>query len=123
MAINTGTKFLPTSSLGLAGHDKTQLPPLAYHRPRALYIPIYGDFIIWSKWFTTWYGVVTNFDVNSNSVDVIFEGLPILLFTMSDEEQVKGTYTLNLSEIKNAKNGKYSVLQRDAQTREHIWYI
>lgn len=123
MAINTGTKSLPISSLGLAGHDKTQLPPLAYHRPRALYNPLYGDFIIWSKWFTTWYGVVTNFDVNNKELSVIFEGLPILLFTMSDEDQAEETYTLKLTELKNAKNGKYSVLQRDPQTREYIWYI
>jgi hypothetical protein len=123
MAINTDTKYSPTSSLGYAGADSSKMLPLAYHRPRSMYKPQYGDFIIWSKWFNTWYGVVKHFDVNTNELHVIFEGLPILLFTMSEEEQAKETYRIKLSDIKDAKNGKYSILQNDQQARDSIWYI
>lgn len=123
MAINTDTKYSPTSSLGYVGADNRSMPPLAYHRPRSMYKPQYGDFIIWSKWFNTWYGVVKHFDVNTNELHVIFEGLPILLFTMNDEEQAKETYRLKLTDIRDAKNGKYSILQNDQQARDGIWYI
>lgn len=114
-------KSSPTGLLGLGGNERLTLPPLAYHRPRTLYTPTYGDIIIWTKWFTTWYGVVTN-NVD-DQINVIFEGLPILLFTMNEAEQGKNTFNLKLSEVRNAKNGKYSILQRDPTTRENIWYV
>ena len=116
-------KSLPTASLGFAGPNKADLPPLAHFRPKSSYTPQYGDYIIWSKWFTTWHGVVKYYDKDTDELQIIFAGVPFLLFTMSDEEQESETYKIKLSEIRSAKNGKYAIQQQDQQANAGIWYI
>ena len=55
---------------------KVEPPPLANFVSIADYVPQYGDYVVWCKWFTTWHGIVADFDVNKNEVDIIFEGTP-----------------------------------------------
>ena len=121
MDTNTNTRSFPTSSLG--SKNNINMPPLAYHTSRQKYTPKYGDFIIWSKWFTTWYGVVSDYDLDKNEVSVIFEGLPVLLFMINNDEQYKLTYKIKLMDIRNAKSGKYAILQQDESTKEGVWFV
>ena len=104
-------------------NNKIDMPPLAYHSTRKNYSPKHGDFVIWSKWFTTWYGVVSHYDIEADEIYVIFEGLPFLLFTISNDQQGKLTYKIKLSDIRNAKNGQYSILQQDSSTKEGVWFV
>lgn len=99
------------------------MPPLAHYRQRLQYIPQYGDYIIWSRWFSTWHGVIKDYDKNTDELHVIFAGVPYLLFVMSDQEQEAETYKIKLSEIRSAKNGKYAINQHDKQANAGVWYI
>jgi hypothetical protein len=121
MAIDTNTTSSPTASLGFPGAKGGDLPPLAQYKPRSEYVPQYGDYIVWSRWFSCWHGVVTHFDKETREVHVIFAGVPFLLFTMSEVEQEKETIKLQLAELHGANNGKYSILQHTAQS--NVWYI
>ena len=123
MALPTDTTFLPTASLGFPGSSGGDLPPLAQYRPRSQYVPQYGDYVVWSKWFTCWHGVVKFFDDRSDELHIIFAGVPFLLFTMTEAEQEKDTTKIKLSELRGAKNGKFAILQHDHQANANIWYI
>ncbi len=97
-------------------------PPLAQYKSRSEYIPQYGDFIIWSGWFSTWYGFVTNIDKQTSMLSVIFSGLPYLLFTMPSEDQKAETRLIKLSELRHASNGKFAISQQ-INSQQQIWYI
>lgn len=115
-------KSTPTASLGLRGL-KANAPELAMFRQRSVYIPQYGDYVIWSGWISTWHGVIKKYDKNTDELHIIFAGVPYLLFTMPDKEQESETYKISLSEIRNAPNGKYAIQQHDKQANAGIWYI
>jgi len=100
-----------------------ELPPLAQYKPRSEYSPQYGDYFIWSRWFSTWHGVVTNFDANVGELSVVFAGVPFLLFTMPENEQKKETRKISLDEVKKASNGKYAIQRHDQTQNAVIWYI
>lgn len=121
MDSNTNTTFLPIGSLGFPGVKGGELPPLAQFRPRVQYVPQYGDYVIWSRWFSCWHGVVKFYDEQTGDIHVIFAGVPFILFTMNDQEQDKETKKIKLSELRGAKNGKFAILQHDSQAS--IWYI
>lgn len=82
--------------------------------------PKYGDYIVWSKWFRTWYGLVV--DINNGTLSIIFEGLPVLLFTMDEDSQDENTRKIKLSDIKNARPGQWTALQRDTNGT-NVWYV
>lgn len=96
-------------------------PPLAQFKPLSEYKPRYGDYFIWSRWFSTWHGIVSNYDDKTNKVSVIFAGVPYLLFTMDESDQERETRTLKLSDIVNAPNGKYAI--QTVEGSISIWYI
>jgi hypothetical protein len=121
--MNTDTTSLPTNSVGYPGPHRTELPPLAYHRPRDVYKPQYGDYVIWSKWFSCWHGIVKHFDEETGELHIIFGGVPFILFTMSEQQQEAETVKIKLSEIRSAKNGKFAIQQQDRQANQGIWYI
>lgn len=121
--MNIDTRSLPTTSPEFKRHNKVDLPPLVYYRHRSSYIPQYGDYVVWSRWFSTWHGVVKNYNNDSRELYVIFAGIPFLLFTMKEREQESETYIIKLSDIHNARNGKYAIQQQDKDTRTNIWYI
>jgi hypothetical protein len=102
---------------------RLDLPPLAQYKPRSEYVPQYGDYIVFSKWFSTWHGLVTNYDANNGELYIVFAGVPFLLFTMQDAELEKETKKIKLSDIKGAANGKYAILQHNQPRNAIIWYI
>ncbi len=100
-----------------------EIPPLAQYRRLADYVPAYGDYVVWSGWFTTWHGVVSNFDPKTNELYIIFAGVPLLLFTMGEDEQKKETNKIKLSKIKNASQGSWAIQQHDRTHNAIVWYI
>ena len=120
--MSTSMTSMPTASLGLS-NAKGELPPLAFYKSVQDYSPSYGDYFIWSKWFSTWHGVVTHWDLESGTLSIVFAGLPFLLLTMDEAEQAKETKILKISDIKNAKNGKFAIQQQDRESGQSVWYI
>lgn len=102
---------------------KQSLPPLAQYKSRNEYRPQYGDYFVWSKWFTTWHGLVVDYDKDTDEVAIVMAGVPYLLFTMSQAELVKETIKIKLIDIKRAPNGKYAVQHHDQSQNAIIWYI
>lgn len=78
---------------------------------------------MWSGILTTWHGIVTNYDKNTGEIYIIFSGLPMLLFTMTDSEQIKETKKLKLSDLVGSSPGKFSAMQHDFKNNAIIWYI
>ncbi len=98
------------------------MPLLAQYKNRSVYIPQYGDYIIWSGWLSTWHGFVTNYDKKTDRIDVIFSGLPFLLLTMDEKDYERETYQIELQELRQAKNGKYAI-QQQAEDKSTVWFI
>jgi len=96
---------------------------LAQYKPRSEYIPQYGDYFVWSGWFTTWHGLVVNYDKRADELYILFAGVPFLLFTMNESEQEKETRKLRLADVKAAANGKYAIQQHRPEQNAIVWYI
>lgn len=103
--------------------SRTSLPPLAQYRPRSEYIPQYSDYIVWSGWFTTWHGLIIDYDKETNKIYALMSGVPYLLFTMPPIDFPKETVVLNLDQIKRASNGKFAIQHHDQAQNAVIWYI
>ena len=101
--------------------QNVDLPPLASYKSTAVYNPRYADFIIWSGWFRTWYGLVNNFDSQTGVISVIFEGTPRLLVTLTEDEMINTTVLVRLSDIRNRKRGSWSIQQ--TINGQSIWYV
>ena len=102
---------------------KVESPPLAVYRSISDYSPAYGDFIVWSGWFVTWHGVISNYNVDDEQLDVVFSTLPFLLFTMESKEQDKNKRTISLDKIRESSNGNFAICQHDYVHNVTIWYI
>ena len=102
---------------------QVELPPLANYMSIIDYVPEYGDYVVWCRWFTSWHGVVVGFDVNKNEVDIIFEGTPFLLLTLDTSKHEKYTRTVKLSKIKSSIRGSWAALKHDTQHNSTIWYV
>ena len=78
--------------------------------------PKLTDFIIWHGWmWGRWYGIING--INDNTISVIKEGLPLLLFTMDQSAYEKNTIEIPINKIRNGRNGEYHVLQSG------VWYV
>jgi hypothetical protein len=82
---------------------------LLRYRSLAKYQPRVGDFIIFTGWFSRWYGVASA--VDKGELTIIKDGLPSLLFTMDESDYAKNSIKLGLGGIINSSPGAYSVLQ------------
>lgn len=87
---------------------------IAAYRPVSEYVPSLGDTIIWTGWWTTWYGFVTK--PGDLDVEAIFESTPRLLVTLTEFEMKKATKTLSLERIRSRKTCCY-ILQGG------VWYV
>ena len=96
---------------------------LAQYRALANYTPAYGDFVVWSGLVTSWHGVVSNYNQQTNEVYIIFASIPFMLFTMDNEEQERETRKINLSKIKNATKGTWAIQQHDSIRNTVVWYV
>ena len=99
------------------------MPPLAQYKPRTEYVPLYGDYFVWSRWFSTWHGLVVDYDRETGDVHILMAGVPYLLFTMVEKNFEKETIKIQLSEIKQARNGKYAIQHHSQTQNATIWYI
>ena len=99
------------------------MPVLAQYKPRVEYVPCYGDYVVWARWFSTWHGLVVNYDRDTDELHVLMAGVPYLLFTMAETNFERETVRLKLSEIKQARNGKYAIQHHDQAQNAIIWYI
>jgi hypothetical protein len=88
---------------------------LAYWKDLAFYVPKIGDFIVWHGWFSRWYGIVG--EIDKDTLTVIKDNLPKLLFTMPQFDYKKNSIKLSISKIRSSRGGEYSVLQ------ERTWLI
>lgn len=107
----------------MAKNNRPDLPPLAQYKDLAEYTPHYGDTIVWSGWFSSWFGVVNDFDAETGELSVIFAGLPFLLFTMKEHEMKKELRKLALSKIQGAPHGTFAVHQHDYTRNTSLWFI
>lgn len=114
--------MMPTNT-NSPGNRRELPPPLAQYFDLSGYRPSYGDFVVWSGWFTTWHGVVTNYDPETDELYIIFSTVPFILFTMNDDEQTKETQRIKLSQIKSASHGTYAIQQHDYTRNTNIWYL
>lgn len=103
--------------------NRPDLPPLAQYKPLNEYEPTYGNFIVWSGWFTTWHGVVTDFDENTGEIVALFAGMPFLLFTLKEHEMPKATKRIALSRVQGSAHGTFAVHHHDLTRNVSIWYI
>jgi len=88
--------------------------PLAQYRSVAKYTPRVGDFVVWHGWITHYFGVISG--ASDSIVEIVYAGMPNLLFTMRPQEMSQKRKTVDLYDIRNSK-GAYAIQQKD------IWYI
>lgn len=96
---------------------------LAQYASLGHYTPQPGDYIIRAKWFTTWHGIVREYNPDSGMVSIIFEGLPSLLVQLAPDEYLKNTYEVGLSSIRKSPQGKWAALQLDPRVQSNVWYV
>ena len=96
-------------------------PPLAVYKSITDYVPTYADFVIWSGWFRTWYGVVVDYDSEKQQLVVAFENTPRLLFTMHEDEIRDNLVMLSLPDIRKRKRGRWYV--QKSSNGQNVWYI
>jgi hypothetical protein len=92
-------------------------------KPIDAYEPAIGDTIIWTKWFTTWYGIVHAYDIRTHTLYIIFEGTPYLLAALDDYEYESNTYQINLSKIRKSRRGTWTAIQHDYKEHVSVWHI
>jgi len=83
------------------------------------YQPIYGDYLIYSKWFSTWHGFL--FEVQKNDLTFMIAGLPVFLADRNGKGQK--TITIDLNKIRNSKGGKFAIVRFERDKELPIWYV
>jgi len=95
--------------------------PLAHYRDISTYVPQAGDFIYWAGWFSSWIGVVQNYDSKHEMLEIIFAGLPMLLVSMDTSEYMKNTRSIPLSKLRNTYKGVWAVIHHEPGAI--VWYV
>ena len=121
MVSSTNTTSTPTNSL--EQQNLANPTVLAQYKPRSQYKPQFGDYFVWSKWFTTWHGLIVNYDHETDELHIVVSGVPCILLTMPEEKQTKETIKVKLSDVKTAANGKFAILQHETSQNANVWYI
>ena len=83
--------------------------------------PQIGDVVIHHGWITHWFGIVTLSDLAEGVVEVVKSGLPVLLTTMSGSKLKKAKKTLDVSDIRASKAGKYAIMKSVQNLL--VWYV
>lgn len=102
--------------------DNVELPALAQYKSLLNWTPEYGDFIIYSGWFSSSCGFIIDYDGESE-LSVIWSGVPYILLTLTPEEQKQAVKKISLTKIQSATTGTYAVQQSDKSTKEKVWFI
>ena len=111
--MSTGTTWNSTNSL--------ELGTLVNNLGLDQYVPKVGDFVIWSGFFNTWYGIVKAY--NKTDLDLIVEGNPFLLFDIDPNDCERYSKKIKLRDVMRARQGTWSILQHDERNNTNIWYI
>lgn len=88
--------------------------------PILSYQPVFGDYLIWSKWFSTWHGFLVEFDTKG-TVTFMMAGLPSLLISQSSAG--KSIVKLDLTDIRNSKGGKFAIIRHSPEHNRMLWYV
>lgn len=88
--------------------------------PILIYQPVFGDYLIWSKWFSTWHGFLVEFDTK-DVVTFVMAGLPSLL--VSQTTVGKSIVKLNLTDIRNSKAGKFAIIRHSPEQNRMVWHV
>jgi len=101
---------------------KTVSVGLAQYKSISTWDPRIGDVLLVNRIFNMhWYGLIESVDVNNDTICVIKSSLPKLLLTYSKSQINKNRLTLNISDIKSTRSGKYAIIQQTGTTQ--VWYI
>lgn len=96
---------------------------LAQYADRGSYQPRIGDFLVWSGWLSTSYGVVDGISSSGDVLHAIFEGLPVLLFTIAPDQRDRHRKDIKVSDIRESRPGSWAILQHDHQHNSQVWYV
>lgn len=96
---------------------------LAAYKSISSYNPAYGDFVIWTGFFTTWHGIVSDYDSRTDELMIVFSSVPFLLLTMTEEEIKAETRRIKLSKIRSSRHGTWAVIQYDKKASTVLWYV
>jgi hypothetical protein len=91
-----------------------------YKKSILSYYPSIGDMIIWSGWFSTWYGFL-KYTKEKETCVCVFSALPLLL--VADDDSYKHIKELKLNDIKNSKNGRFTIIRNSQENDFPIWFI
>lgn len=94
---------------------------LAHYDDIRRWTPQVGDFIIWHGWFQHYFGVVSDIIREDQSVEIIKQGIPLLLFDMVSEDHDKSKIKVSIGKIKGSRGGRYAAIR--AQGSNIIWYV
>lgn len=75
--------------------------------------------MIWSGWFSTWYGILEETKQKETCV-FAFSALPLLLVSDDARRYIK---EIQLNDIRNSKNGKFAILRNSAEYEKHIIFV
>lgn len=99
-------------------------PALAKYRAISEYSPGHGDIIIITHWLSVEFGIVLgNVD---GEVAIILAGHPRVLFTMHDSDQAKRTRMIKLSDLRENRSSRYSIMKNEKENGNvfgNTWYI
>jgi len=84
------------------------------------YQPLYGDHLIWSRWFSTWHGFLIDFK-NPDDCTFVVAGLP--LFLVNQDGLGKSIKRISLNQIRNSKGGKFAIIRHLNEHSLPIWYV
>ena len=84
------------------------------------YSPVYGDYLVWSKWFTTWHGFLVDFDQKGDCSFVI-AGLPI--FLVNQNLSNKSIKVLKLDKIRNSGGAKFTIIRHTNEYDLPMWFV
>jgi hypothetical protein len=93
--------------------------PACYTQSILQYQPVYGDYLIWSKWFSTWHGFL--YEQKDSTLTFMMAGLPVFLTNKSGRGQK--SIMLDLNKIRNSKGGKFAVIRYERDKGLPIWYV
>ena len=96
-------------------------PDLANYKHISEYVPGFSDFVVRTTIFRSYVGVVNRLDPASDSISIIFEGTPRLLFTLTEEEMRKQETRVKLDDIRNQRKGSWAICK--VQDGKSVWYI
>jgi hypothetical protein len=96
------------------------IKPACHTQSILTYVPLYGDYLVWSKWFSTWHGFLIDYRQPSDCTFMI-AGLPALL--VRTDGIGKSIQKLNLEELRNSRGGRFTIIRHSHEHSLPIWFV